>query len=54
MGLRTVPVTFAQARAFVAAWHRPPVGHKYSIGVADDRDVLVACVVTGPPDRLGR
>ncbi len=35
MRLRTVPVTFAQAREFISDWHRhhrPPVGHKYSVG----------------------
>jgi len=50
--LRTVPVTFAQAREFVSDWHRhhrPPVGHKYSLGVADDRDVLVGVAVVGRP-----
>jgi hypothetical protein len=50
--LRTVPVTFAQAREFVADWHRhhrPPVGHKYSIGVADEDDVLVGVAVVGRP-----
>jgi hypothetical protein len=50
--LRTVPVTFADAKAFVADWHRhhrPPVGHKYSIGVANDDDVLVAVAVVGRP-----
>src|SRR6266545_3109788 len=52
MSLRTVPVTFAQARAFVAAWHRhhgPPVGHKFSIGVADEHDTLVGVAVVGRP-----
>ncbi len=35
MALDVVPVTFADACAFVSAWHRhhePPVGHKFSIG----------------------
>ena len=52
MGLRTVPVTFAQARDFVAAWHRhhrPPGGHKFTIGVADDADVLVGVAMVGRP-----
>ncbi len=52
MRLRTVPVTFADAKAFVADWHRhhrPPVGHKYSIGVANDDDVLVGVAVVGRP-----
>jgi hypothetical protein len=50
--LRTVPVTFAQARDFITDWHRhlrPPVGHKYSIGVADEGDVLVGVAVVGRP-----
>jgi hypothetical protein len=50
--LRTVPVTFAQAREFITDWHRhhrPPVGHKYSIGIADERDVLVGVAVVGRP-----
>ncbi len=52
MSLRTVPVTFAQACQFVAAWHRhhgPPVGHKFSIGVADEHDTLVGVAVVGRP-----
>lgn len=53
MGLRTVPVTFAQACAFVAAWHRrhrPPAGHKFfSVGAATDDDALVGVAVVGRP-----
>ena len=51
MRLRTVPVTFTQAREFITDWHRhhrPPVGHKYSIGVAD-RDVLVGVAIVSRP-----
>jgi hypothetical protein len=51
MSLRTVPVTFAQAQQFVADWHRhhrPPHGHKFSIGVADG-DVLVGVATVGRP-----
>jgi hypothetical protein len=47
-----VPVTFTQAREFITDWHRrhrPPVGHKYSIGVADEGDVLVGVAVVGRP-----
>lgn len=36
--LHLVPVDFATASAFVGMWHRhhsPPVGHKFSVGVAD-------------------
>jgi len=35
--IRLVPVTFRDACEFVQAWHRhhrPPVGHKFSVGVA--------------------
>lgn len=49
--LRLVPVTFAEAREFIAAWHRhhdPPPGHKFSIGVASG-DVLVAVAMVGRP-----
>ncbi len=51
MSLRLVPVTFAQATSFITDWHRhhrPPVGHKFSIGVADG-DVLVGVAVVGRP-----
>lgn len=50
--LRVVPVLFADAQAFVRAWHRhhpPPVGHIYSIGVADSDDVLVGVAMVGRP-----
>jgi hypothetical protein len=51
VSLRTVPVTFTQAKAFITDWHRhhgPPPGHKYSIGVADG-DLLVGVAVVGRP-----
>lgn len=50
-GLRIVPVSFAEASAFVAAHHRhhaPPVGHKFSIGVARG-EVLVGVAMVGRP-----
>ena len=46
-----MPVTFAQAKAFVGDWHRhhrPPAGHKYSIGVAED-EMLVGVAIVGRP-----
>lgn len=49
--LAIVPVSFADACAFVAEHHRhhaPPVGHKFSIGVANDR-TLVGAVMVGRP-----
>ena len=50
-GLRVVPVTFAAAQQFVTAWHRhnkPPIGHKFSLGVAAG-DVLVGVAMVGRP-----
>jgi hypothetical protein len=51
MSLYLVPVSFEVARDFVEGWHRhnkPPIGHKFSIGVADD-GVLVGVAVVGRP-----
>lgn len=50
--LRLVPVTFHEASGFVAMWHRhnvPPLGHKFSMGVADDDDRLVGVAMVGRP-----
>ncbi|MFV2102138.1 XF1762 family protein [Micromonospora sp. LOL_024] len=47
-----MPVTFAQSCAFVHDWHRhhrPPRGHKFSIGAADQDNVLVGVAVVGRP-----
>jgi hypothetical protein len=52
VSLRLVPVTFAQAKGFIAEWHRhhrPPPGHKFSVGVANDQDELVGVAVVGRP-----
>ncbi|UAC02423.1 hypothetical protein Dvina_51720 [Dactylosporangium vinaceum] len=49
--MRLVPVTFAQACAFVEAHHRhyrPPRGHKFSVGVAIG-DQLVGVAMVGRP-----
>lgn len=49
--LQLVPVTFSEAAGFVAMWHRhnvPPIGHKFSLGVADD-DKLVGVAIVGRP-----
>jgi hypothetical protein len=51
MRLQLVPVTFADAAAFVRMWHRhhgSPVGHKFSLGVADD-EKLVGVAMVGRP-----
>ena len=50
-GLQLVPVDFATAAAFVGMHHRhhkPPIGHKFSIGVADD-EILVGVAMIGRP-----
>lgn len=49
--LRVVPVSWAEARDFVAAWHRhnePPNGHRFSVGVAAS-DVLVGVAIVSHP-----
>jgi hypothetical protein len=49
--LDLVPVSFADACAFVAVHHRhhqPPTGHKFSVGVARDQ-VLVGVAIVGRP-----
>ena len=54
--LHLVPVTFADACGFVAMHHRhhrPPVGHKFSIGVADADGVLRGVAMIGRPVARG-
>jgi hypothetical protein len=51
VSLHLVPVDFVTASQFVVMWHRhhqPPVGHKFSVGVAND-DVLVGVAMVGRP-----
>lgn len=51
MTLYLVPVSLATAQQFVTMWHRhlpPPRGHKFSIGVADDEQ-LVGVIMVGRP-----
>lgn len=46
-----VPITLAEARRFVAEHHRhnePPIGHRFSIGLARDGE-LVGVVIAGRP-----
>jgi hypothetical protein len=50
--VRIVPITLKQAAEFVAKHHRhnkPPVGHKLSIGLADDDGNLVGVAVLSRP-----
>lgn len=52
--LDLVPVSFAQACEFIAAWHRhhqPPTGHKFSVGVARDQALIGVAVVGRPVAR---
>lgn len=52
MSLRLVPLSFAQANEHVAAWHRhnaPVLSAKFSIGAADEENVLVAVAIVGRP-----
>lgn len=56
MSLRLVPVDWDMTRKFIDGWHRhhkPPPGHKFSIGVADDGDVLVGVACIGWPVAIG-
>jgi len=50
--LCVVPITFKDAAAFVGMWHRhlrPPVGHKFSVGLANELGVLVGVAMVGRP-----
>jgi hypothetical protein len=50
--LRVLPCDFKDAVAFVAQHHRhhkPPVGHKFSLCVADEQDKVRAVVMAGRP-----
>ncbi len=54
VSLHLVPVTFAEASGFVAMWHRhhrPPVGHKFSVGVADGEQLVGVAIVGRPVAR---
>lgn len=52
MKLHIVPIELADANAAIAAWHRhhqPCVGHRFSLGVVDDKGVLHGAAVVGRP-----
>ena len=57
MGLRVIPLTLAHANAAVAQWHRhhkPVVGHRFSLGVVQDRTAeLVGAAIVGRPVARG-
>lgn len=50
--MRIVPITLKAAKAFVKANHRhnkPPVGHKFSVGLEDEAGKLIGVAVCGRP-----
>ena len=54
MTLRIVPVSLAVANDFVAAHHRhhlPVAGHKFSLGCADDDQLVGVAIVSRPTAR---
>jgi hypothetical protein len=51
-GISVCPLTFKEAAAFVSEHHRhhpPPVGHKFSIGVANAEGEIVGVAMVGRP-----
>jgi len=53
--LHLVPVSFRDAATFVAQHHRhndPPIGHKFSIGVALGRTLVGVAIVGRPVSRV--
>ena len=57
MSLRLVPVNWQTAQGFNRMWHRthskPPPGHRFCTGVANDADVLVGVAIVGNPTAIG-
>ena len=54
MSLHLVPVSFADACGFVAMWHRhhrPPISHKFSIGVAEEGKLVGVAIIGLPKAR---
>ncbi len=52
--LDIVPVSLAEANAFVKRYHRhhkPVVGHKFSIGATDGENIVGVCIVGRPVSR---
>lgn len=55
MSLELCPVSFADGREFVRRFHRhhePPVGHKFSIGVEADGELVGVAMVGRPVARF--
>lgn len=54
MSLTIVPISFSDASAFVAKYHRhhkPPVGHKFSIGLSDGEKIVGVAIIGRPVAR---
>ena len=54
MSLDIVPVSLAEANAFVEKYHRhhkPVVGHKFSIGVTDGENIVGVAIIGRPVSR---
>lgn len=52
MKLIVTPISFAEACAFVAQYHRhhrPPRGHKFCVAVADDEGAIHGVAIVGRP-----
>ena len=52
MKLAIVPLDLAEANELVSRWHRhhkPTVGHKFSIGVADESGEVIGAAIIGRP-----
>lgn len=52
--LRIVPVSFAEACDFIAEWHRhhpSATGHRFSIGLAQDAELVGVAIVGNPIGR---
>lgn len=52
--MQLTPVTFKEARAFVAKHHRhslPPVGHKFSVGISSGGNLVGVAVASRPVAR---
>ena len=54
--LTIVPLDLSEANELVSRWHRhhkPTVGHKFSIGVADEKGRVVGAAIIGRPVARG-
>ena len=52
MKLRITPISFEEANTFVSKHHRhhnPVIGHKFSIAVSDENNVIHGVAITGRP-----